>query len=70
MALTDSLLNSNPFAVTSFCTLFFLIFSFSFNNPLQDGAGITTNFVIPVLWLLFRKKYAAVDNLKSYEAVT
>jgi oligosaccharide repeat unit polymerase len=56
LALRDSLTNLNPLAVTSFCTLFFLIFSFAFNNPLQDGPGITTNFVIPLLWLITRKK--------------
>jgi hypothetical protein len=55
-ALNDTLFHLNPFAVTSFCTLFYFIFHFAFNNPLQDGSGLMTCFVIPLLWLVFRKK--------------
>jgi hypothetical protein len=55
LALRDSLFSPNPIAVTAFCTLFYFIFHFAFNNPLQDGAGIMTCFIIPVLWLIFRK---------------
>jgi hypothetical protein len=55
LALKDALLTNNPFSVTSFCTIFYVIFHFVFNNPLQDGAGITTCFVIPLIWLITRK---------------
>jgi hypothetical protein len=55
LALRDTLFSPNPFSVTSFCTLFYFIFHFVFNNPLQDGAGLTTCFVIPLLWLILRK---------------
>jgi hypothetical protein len=56
LALKDTLNTLNPLSVASFCTLFFFIFSFAFNNPLQDGAGITTNLLIPVLWFLHRSR--------------
>lgn len=56
MALRDSLFSINPLAITSFCTLFFFIFHFAFNNPLQDGQGIFTYFCLPAVWLILRKK--------------
>jgi hypothetical protein len=65
LALRDSLFSLNPLAVTAFCTLFYFIFHFAFNNPLQDGAGIMTCFVIPLLWLLFRKRNSSVDIQKA-----
>ena len=55
LALKDSLLALNPIALTSFCTLFHFIFQFAFNNPLQDGAGIMTHLIIPLVWLILRK---------------
>jgi hypothetical protein len=55
LALKDSLIALNPLAITSFCTLFHFIFQFAFNNPLQDGAGIMTHLVIPLVWLILRK---------------
>jgi hypothetical protein len=55
LSLKDSLYRLNPLAVTVFCSLFYFIFHFAFNNPLQDGAGLTTNFFLPLIWLLFRK---------------
>jgi hypothetical protein len=55
LALRDALSSPNPFAVTSFCTLFYFIFHFAFNNPLQDGAGIMTCFIIPMIWLILRR---------------
>jgi hypothetical protein len=55
IALRDSLFSLNPFAVTVFCTFFYFIFHFAFNNPLQDGQGITTFFCLPVVWLLLRE---------------
>jgi hypothetical protein len=58
LALLDALFSFNPLAVTAFCTLFYFIFHFAFNNPLQDGQGIITCFCIPLLWLAFRKKRA------------
>jgi hypothetical protein len=57
LALKDSLYYLNPLSVTVFCSLFYFIFHFAFNNPLQDGPGITTNLFIPLAWLIFRKKY-------------
>jgi hypothetical protein len=56
LALRDSLYSMNPLSVTVFCTLFYFIFHFAFNNPLQDGQGITTNLFIPLIWVVFRKK--------------
>jgi len=61
IALRDTIFCLNPLAVTSFCTLFHFIFHFVFNNPLQDGAGITTYFVIPVVWLWLRKHNTDVE---------
>lgn len=55
MSLRDSLKISNPFSVTAFCLLFYFIFHFGFNNPLQDGQGISTYLVIPAIWLILRK---------------
>lgn len=55
LALRDSLYNLNPLSVTVFCSLFYFIFHFAFNNPLQDGAGLTTYFFLPFIWLIFRK---------------
>ena len=54
MSLRDALFNLNPLAVTTFCSLFYFIFHFAFNNPLQDGQGIITCFFIPLLWLVLR----------------
>jgi hypothetical protein len=56
LAMKDSLFFQNPLSVTVFCTFFFFIFHFAFNNPLQDGQGITTFFCLPVVWLLVREK--------------
>ena len=55
LTLKDSLFELNPLAVTAFCTLFYFIFHFAFNNPLQDGQGITTYLFIPFSWLILRK---------------
>jgi hypothetical protein len=56
LALKDSLYFTNPLSVTVFCTLFYNIFHFAFNNPLQDGAGLTTGLVVPLIWVMFRKR--------------
>jgi hypothetical protein len=56
IALRDSLIYLNPLSVTVFCLLFYFIFHFAFNNPLQDGPGLTTNFGIPIIWLILRKQ--------------
>ena len=56
IALKDSFFYLNPFSVTVFCILFYFIFHFAFNNPMQDGRGITTNLFLPILWLIFRQK--------------
>jgi energy-converting hydrogenase Eha subunit E len=56
LAMKDSLYYQNPLSVTVFCSLFYFIFHFAFNNPLQDGAGLTTYLFVPLLWLIFRKK--------------
>jgi hypothetical protein len=64
LSLRDSLFSLNPLAVTAFCTLFYFIFHFAFNSPLQDGAGIMTYFIIPFLWLIFRKR-EFVEPFKS-----
>jgi hypothetical protein len=69
LSLRDSLFSLNPFAVTSFCTIFHFIFHFPFNNPMQDGAGLTTYFVIPIVWLFLRKPDSAVSvstSIKSF----
>jgi hypothetical protein len=60
LALRDSLSSLNPLAVTSFCTLFYFIFHFAFNNPLQDGVGIMTYFMIPILWLITRDRNSSM----------
>ena len=56
LALKDSLFFQNPLSVTVFCSFFYLIFHFAFNNPLQDGAGLTTYFFVPLIWVIFRKR--------------
>lgn len=56
LSIKDSLTTLNPFAVTASCTLFYFIFYFAFNNPLQDGQGIMTFLCIPLLWLFFRER--------------
>jgi hypothetical protein len=56
LSLKDSLYFMNPLSVTVFCTLFYNIFHFAFNNPLQDGAGLTTGLLVPLIWLIFRKR--------------
>ena len=56
LALIDSINFPNPLSVTVFCTLFFFIFHFAFNNPLQDGRGLTTYLILPIIWLIFRRK--------------
>jgi hypothetical protein len=55
LSMKDSVSYLNPLAVTVYCTLFYNIFHFAFNNPLQDGAGLTTGLVVPAIWLIFRK---------------
>jgi hypothetical protein len=55
LALRDSLIYPNPLSVTVFCLLFYFIFHFAFNNPLQDGPGLTTYLGIPIIWLVIRK---------------
>jgi hypothetical protein len=60
LALRDSLTSLNPLAVTAFCSLFYFVFHFAFNNPLQDGAGIMTCFVIPFLWFVLRNRKSSV----------
>lgn len=57
LALKDSLYFMNPFSVTVFCTFFYFIFHFAFNNPLQDGQGLTTFLFLPIVWLIYRKKH-------------
>ena len=56
LALKDSLNFLNPLSVTVYCILFYFIFHFAFNNPLQDGSGITTNLIFPIIWLIYRSK--------------
>jgi len=56
LAMKDSLYYLNPFSVTVFCSLFYFIFHFAFNNPLQDGPGLTTCFFTPLIWFIFRKR--------------
>ncbi len=56
LAMKDSLYYSNPLSVTVFCTLFYFIFHFAFNNPLQDGPGLTTSFFTPLIWFILRKR--------------
>jgi hypothetical protein len=56
LSLRDSLYSLNPLSVTVFCTLFYFIFHCAFNNPMQDGAGITTNLFVPIVWLILRRK--------------
>jgi len=65
LALKDALFCLNPLAVTSFCTIFHFIFHFPFNNPLQDGSGLTTCFVIPVIWLISRKSDLSENYLNQ-----
>jgi hypothetical protein len=57
LALKDTLFSQNPLSVTVFCSFFYFIFHFAFNNPLQDGAGLTTYLFVPVIWFIFRKKF-------------
>lgn len=56
LAMKDSLYFLNPMTVTVFCILFYFIFHFAFNNPLQDGPGLTTNLLLPLFWIIFRKR--------------
>lgn len=56
ISLKDALFSFNPLAVAVFCNFFYFIFHFSFNNPMQDGAGVFTYFVIPCIWFFLRKK--------------
>ena len=56
LALKDSINFLNPLSVTVYCLLFYFIFHFAFNNPLQDGQGITTYLFFPVVWLIYRKR--------------
>lgn len=58
LALRDSLYTLNPIAVTVFCALLYFIFHFPFNNPMQDGGGLSTYLVMPLIWYLLRKKYS------------
>jgi len=60
LAMRDSLNYLNPFAVATFCNLFYFIFHFVFNNPLQDGSGITVYLGVPIIWLLLRKHQFSV----------
>ncbi len=54
----DVLTSFNPLAVGIFCNLFYFIFHFSFNNPMQDGAGVATYFILPMVWFFLRKNEA------------
>jgi len=56
LSLKDSLLQDNPLSIATFCVLFYFIFHFSFNNPLQDGQGLATYFFLPLFWFFSRKK--------------
>ena len=56
IALKDSLYTLNPISVTVFCALLYFIFHFPFNNPLQEGGGLSTYLVLPLIWYLMRKK--------------
>jgi len=60
LALRDSLLSPNPLSVAVFCILFGFIFHFAFNNPLQDGSGITINLGITAIWLFSRNRNLTV----------
>ena len=55
LALKDSTSFNNPLAISTFCLLFYVIFHFAFNNPFQDGQGVATYFLIPMLWYVTRK---------------
>jgi hypothetical protein len=57
LAFKDSLSFDNPLAISVFCLLFYFIFHFAFNNPLQDGQGLSTYLLLPIAWVLTRKKY-------------
>ena len=61
LALNDSLAFQNPLSVTSFCVLFYFIFHSVFNNPMQDGQGIISMFVLPMIWFNLRKKYYDIN---------
>jgi hypothetical protein len=56
LALKDTLYYQNPLSVTVFCILFYFIFHFAFNNPLQDGPGLTCNLLLPLIWGILRKR--------------
>lgn len=58
LSLKDSLVDNNPFAITTFCNLFGFIYSFPTVNSLQDGPGLTTVLGVFLIWILTRKKYA------------
>ena len=62
LALKDALFYENPIAVTVFCSFFYFIFHFAFNNPLQDGAGLTTFLFLPLLWFIIRRRYREANS--------
>jgi len=47
----------NPIAVSAFSCIFFIIYSFPMNNPMQDGAGLLVFIGIPLMWIITRKYY-------------
>ncbi|KHJ39130.1 hypothetical protein PBAC_07300 [Pedobacter glucosidilyticus] len=58
ISLKDSLIDNNPFAITTFCNFFGFIYSFPTVNSLQDGPGLTTVLGIFLIWITTRKKFA------------
>ena len=55
LAWIDALRWRNPIAVSAFSCLASLVFSFPRTNPMQDGAGLTVYFGLPLLWWMTRK---------------
>jgi hypothetical protein len=55
LSFKDTFISNNPFAIATFCNLFFTIYSFPTTNPLQDGNGITSILGLMIIWHLTRK---------------
>jgi hypothetical protein len=52
----------NPMAVPALASLFFIVYAFPMNNPLQDGGGIAMFGGIPLLWLVTRSRTARLED--------
>ncbi len=63
----DSLMLRNPFAVAIFAQFIIMLFYFNANNQcLQDGEGISTFWVLLVLWRSSRPSAAARRRRPNY----